>query len=151
MTGHFDVHQAAIAAVGAAAVEDPRIRTSDKHLIGSIAAAFKHYMLRVDANEACLAVKAHYRGSSDPITAEAIVHAIRRTRLTEFREDQEVKRQKWDAVVASEIQEDWDAIRSHPCDCGAQPGEWCRNGMTGEPTNFPGHPSRIRRAYGAAS
>lgn len=150
MNGQFDVHAVAIAAVGAASVEDPRVKTSDRYLIGSIAEAFKHYQLRVDTMEAVLAVKNFYRHetTSDPITAEGLVHVIRRTRLQELREQQQRRADFMSAAAKDRMADDWDAIRSWDCDdCGAPPGVWCTNAITKEPMEHsPGHLSRIRKA-----
>lgn len=152
MTGQFDVHAVAMQAVEQASIEDPRIHGSDKHLIGAIAQAFKHYELRVDAAEATAAVRTHYRQSGDRVTAEAIVHVIRRTRLDQYRTDMASRSAVQDARATEELDEAIAAIRAWVCDdCGAGPGEWCTNKITGLPygDRVPGHPSRICKATAA--
>ncbi len=55
-------------------------------------------------------------------------------------------------LITADLDNAIHAIRQWDCDyCGAGPGEWCRNQITGLPygDRVPGHPCRIRKATAA--
>lgn len=152
MTGTYDMNQVAIAAVGQASLEDPRIKTSDRGLIHGIAVAIKKSMLRLDTREAVEAVEAFYAlGVSERVDGAALVAIVRRRRQAAYLAESDTRNRYLEGTQRDEWHLEMASIRSWSCeDCGADPGVLCTNPLTGLPMNgaCAGHPSRIRQAYG---
>lgn len=147
-----DLHQVAIAAVGQAKVEDQRTRFAEGRLIGDIERTLKRYWPNAGVDETVEAVKAHYAGSDEVVTGEAICALIRRARQARFIAEQDVRDQVAAVGLREQMAADRKAYESWPCeDCGAQPKAPCINPITTKPYRYlPGHLSRIRQAQGAA-
>lgn len=155
MSAPTDVHQAAMAAAGAATVHDPRAGHDQRGLIGGIVRALRAQSMRCTVEEATAAVDRFYANNDagETLTGEGFVHALRRNRIQVVREHDAHTGRQMTAREQAEWCEDKDAIRAWDCPtCGVTSGVRCLNLKTGKTSGewFPGHPARIVLATGLA-